>query len=283
MSFVALLILLFELAMVAADRSDSGSILPTPGGRKYFLIGMNKAGTTSFHDLCEQNNLRADHNDRWWYWDPDNATHREVYFSKYDCFSDGYEGHEYHHRHTGKFPSPLTYPNVKALYRQYPDGIFFLNTRRLRDWMLSRFCGRDSGGLHVYTNGYEVSKEITSEIICDWVDRRNTLYTRVNDFFLSEGDISQLVVFSIDDTRALRPYFNRSTAMGHENKARHDNKAFDMKACFAAGRQAVEYVLRRCVQPLDHISLGVAPLRCTCSTLKDHPPELEHIDPLYRG
>eukprot|EP00808_Paulinella_micropora_P000015 g24685.t1 len=251
---------------------------------KYFLVGPNKAGTTSFHKLCEANHLRSDHNSRWWYWDPNKDEDVKEHFDKFDCFSDGYEGYKF--KGDPYDPKQLTFPNLEALYQRFPNAVFFLNTRSLREWLISRYCSRQDGMLYSLTIGYEEwvhNKLITSRVICDWIDRRSHLMHRANQFGREVlKNKSQLVVFDISDTSPLRPFFNRSTTMGHSNRVRMD-EWWDGKSCRRVAGPAVDWVLDRCVLPVDRVSRGVVPLLCTCPELPAGPFESEKVDAKFRG
>ena len=77
---------------------------------KIFVIGFNKTATTSIHKLFIKNNLLSQHNgDKW---DLDS----------YQCFSDNGD-----------------LRNFKELNETYENSIFILNTRKLKNWIISRF------------------------------------------------------------------------------------------------------------------------------------------------
>lgn len=79
---------------------------------KYFVIGYNKIGTCTFHNLFLKNNLKSQHT-KSEYWN----------ISKYDCFSDITSDHHI----------------WKELDKKYENTIFILNVRYMDKWLISRF------------------------------------------------------------------------------------------------------------------------------------------------
>ena len=79
---------------------------------KIFVIGSNKTGTTSFHNLFLKQGLKSQHDLIW-------------KLNDYQCFSDGiYDS-----------SANNIYKNCHATF---PNSLFILNTRPLSDWLYSR-------------------------------------------------------------------------------------------------------------------------------------------------
>ena len=76
---------------------------------KIFVIGFNKTATSTFQWLFQENGLRTQHFSKW---DVPN----------YTCFGDNGDKN-----------------NFKKLDENYPNSLFILNVRPLRDWLISRF------------------------------------------------------------------------------------------------------------------------------------------------
>lgn len=85
---------------------------------KVFCVGFNKTGTTTLHRLfADELGLRSAHNPRWTDW---SITRDTSNLDRFDAFSDG------------------GCPSVRDLDELYPDALFVLNTRPMRNWVLSR-------------------------------------------------------------------------------------------------------------------------------------------------
>ena len=76
---------------------------------KIFVIGFNKTATSTFQWLFKENGLPTQHVTKW---DVPN----------YTCFGDNGDAN-----------------NFKKLDENYPNSLFILNVRPLRDWLISRF------------------------------------------------------------------------------------------------------------------------------------------------
>ena len=76
---------------------------------KYFIIGFNKTGTNTLHQLFLKNNLKSQHSGKW-------------RLEQYQCFSDSEDIYRF-----------------EDLDKQYENSIFILNTRSLQKWIISRF------------------------------------------------------------------------------------------------------------------------------------------------
>jgi hypothetical protein len=132
--------------------------------RKIFVIGFNKTGTTSFHDLFLNEKIKSSHC----------VQPVLKMINKYDAFTDGvhYDFHEY--------------------YNKYPEGLFILNTRPIKKWLVSRFkhVYKDPTGFFKATNAWQ--RRIKSEaklwppnntITNYWIEEREYHYENVLRFF----------------------------------------------------------------------------------------------------
>ena len=135
---------------------------------KIFVIGFNKTGTTAIHKLFRINNLNSLHRIKW---DVEN----------YMCFSDG----------------PDRY-NFKKYYKQYPNSLFILNTRNLKDWVISRFKHA-----YAYTRLFSDPKfrnnwgyPATLEKAINFIQDRRSHYIDVLEFFKDKN--SKLIILNID-------------------------------------------------------------------------------------
>ena len=79
--------------------------------KKIFVIGFNKTGTTSFDDLFKNLGINSIH---------DTIPVMEI-IDKYDAFTDG------------------EHPNFSEYFEKYPDSLFILNTRPMKNWLISRY------------------------------------------------------------------------------------------------------------------------------------------------
>jgi hypothetical protein len=135
--------------------------------KKYFVIGFNKTATSTIHNLFLNNGLRSQHDSLW-------------DLLNYDCFSDG------KFSQIGEF---------SELYKQFYNSIFILNTRNLRNWIISRF----NHGYRGYINGNSDRNmyPYTEDKIIRWVEYYNNHYLSVLNFFKDDPD--KLIIVSIDD------------------------------------------------------------------------------------
>jgi len=125
---------------------------------KVFCIGFNKTGTTSLHRMFQQAGLRSYHNTDWWRWPADDERWRQ-----YDAYCDGW-------------PSESA---VRGLLRRFPSAKFILNTRRLDDWLLSRYQ-------HVERNkrsGKSEWLDNSDAAIARWIAARRHHHGKVRQMF----------------------------------------------------------------------------------------------------
>ena len=139
---------------------------------KYFVIGFNKAATTTMHELFLFNGLRSQHDNKW-------------DLEKYDCFSDN--------EHISIFSS---------LYVKYPDAKFILNIRNLRDWITSRvnhciiyktIYNSNKADEWIWKWSYPISE---SKILRDIIYRNNHIKSVLN--FFSEMP-NNLIIVDVDN------------------------------------------------------------------------------------
>ena len=85
--------------------------------RKIFCIGFNKTGTSSLHNFFKDCGLTSEHSSRWPFYS--HVMLGKYYFHK-QCYSDGEQC------------------NFARLEEKFPDSLFILNTRSVKDWLYSR-------------------------------------------------------------------------------------------------------------------------------------------------
>jgi hypothetical protein len=120
--------------------------------RKIFLIGFNKTGTSSFDSLFKILGINSIHNEF-------DIPVMEI-IDKYDAFTDG--GHY----------------NFSDYFNKYPDSLFILNTRPIKNWLISRY----KHAVHHNFNEcwcWPVSEKLTN----DWIKYREMHYKNVLEFF----------------------------------------------------------------------------------------------------
>jgi hypothetical protein len=130
---------------------------------KLFVIGFNKTGTSSLHELFQQSNI--------------NSCHTTIpvmdIIDVYDAFTDG------------------NHYNFNEYYYKYPSSLFILNTRPIGKWLISRYK-------HAANNNFEdswcwpISKGKTNF----WIKKREEHYKSILDFFIDKP--KQLLVVNIE-------------------------------------------------------------------------------------
>lgn len=136
---------------------------------KYFVIGFNKTATTSFHTLFLQNGIKSQHTE--YQWDTDT----------FDAFSDGGEDQNY-----------------LNLDQKYPDAVFILNTRRLDDWLMSRF---KHGIAHPFPTP-NWAYPPTHKLCIHWINRREHYYKTLLNYFKERPH--KLIIVCIDKVNWIR-------------------------------------------------------------------------------
>jgi hypothetical protein len=132
---------------------------------KIFVIGFNKTGTSSFHELFIQSGI--------------NSTHTTIpvmnIINDFDAFTDGthYES------------------RFKEYYYKYPSSLFILNTRPIGNWLISRYK-------HAKTKNFEDSWcwPISEEKTNNWIKDREHHYKKIFEFFLDKP--KQLLIVNIE-------------------------------------------------------------------------------------
>ena len=129
--------------------------------KKIFVIGFGKTATMSFHQLFEDNGLKSQHAGQW---DLD----------KYDCFSDSIKA------------------ETIVKWKGVEDAWFILNTRPLRDWLISRYkMGDRQPDKHHYCWPPSVGRTIR------WINWRNKYHLDVLNFFLDKPN--KLILVNINN------------------------------------------------------------------------------------
>lgn len=129
---------------------------------KYFVIGYNKTGTTTFHYLFHINGFRSQH-----------SIGKKWDLDSYDCFSDNGQMNKF-----------------QDLDSKFPNAIFILNTRKLRSWLISRFMhGQKMKTSWAYP---------PSVMLClKWILERDIYYNKILGHF--KNNPKKLIIVSIDE------------------------------------------------------------------------------------
>ena len=142
---------------------------------KIFFVGSNKTGTTSVHRTFNKYDISSIHDARWVSrsWDCD-----EEYFQRATVFSDG-----------------IRVANLSWLDQTF-DAFFILNTRNVRDWVVSAWNHRRRRTNRSPNEYYEPEKERLIQRILN----RNIHHKEVLDYFIDRDNFMILnVVDSADD------------------------------------------------------------------------------------
>jgi hypothetical protein len=140
---------------------------------KYFVIGFNKTATITIHNLFLLNGIKSQHDNDW-------------NLDKYDAFSDNRDLSVY-----------------RELTIKYPDAIFILNIRNIKEWILSRV---NHGIIYKRICGTDISREwewkwaypMSESKILDKIEIRNTHIQSVLNHFKSRNMMKQLVVLDVN-------------------------------------------------------------------------------------
>lgn len=128
------------------------------GQPKVFAIGFNKTATTSLTSILQQFGLKTLHHGTWHHWIRDKKFSN---FSRYDAFTDGQQ------------------KDFRLLDNLYPGSKFILNTRPLKDWLISRWC-------HVQVNKTTNRSRWQNndpEHVAAWALERDDYHMDVLDYF----------------------------------------------------------------------------------------------------
>ena len=97
--------------------------------QKIFFLGLNKNATTSFYRFFEKNGYKCEDSATWW------CYHTKEEFKDYEVFTDGYEKK---YRDKGDNRMFTCWPNIQFLNQTFPNSYYILQTRPMKDWLLSR-------------------------------------------------------------------------------------------------------------------------------------------------
>jgi len=147
--------------------------------KKIFVIGFNKTGTSSIHHLFLSRGIRSVHT-------VENVLN---IIDQYEAFTDG------DHFHFDQY------------YEKYPESVFILNTRPLKNWLISRY---KHAKFHQFQPCWcwPVSIQKTNQ----WIEYRDLHYSRIFSFFQDKP--SQLFIVNIERDgweNALLTFLNMST------------------------------------------------------------------------
>ena len=119
---------------------------------KYFIIGFNKCGTSTFHNIFIENGIKSTHSTKW-----------HLVLDEYDAFSDNGDLNDY-----------------KKLLNLFPNENFILNTRNLKSWLISRFC---HGWTKANPKTAPWSNPVSIETCKSWATSRKKYHQEVEDYF----------------------------------------------------------------------------------------------------
>lgn len=123
--------------------------------QKIFVIGFNKTGTTSIHDAFKSVGINSYH-----------GVEKVLdLVSVYDAFTDG------------------EHFNFKEYYDIHPNGLFILNTRPLKKWLVSRYKHAE---YHKFKKCW--CWPITDAKTNKWINERESHFSNVLSFFKDKKD-----------------------------------------------------------------------------------------------
>jgi hypothetical protein len=96
--------------------------------QKIFFLGLNKNATTTFYHFFNKNGYKCEDSTIWW------GYQTKEQFGDREVFTDGYEKK---YRNTDE-PIFTAWPYIKFLNRTFPNSYYILQTRPMKDWLLSR-------------------------------------------------------------------------------------------------------------------------------------------------
>lgn len=147
---------------------------------KIFAIGMNKAGTTSLHQLFVDFGYHSYHGVRW------RSGANKLLLNGFQCFSDG--------------PPD----DFKALDREFPDSLFILNVRDFESWALSRLMHIARDKLKRPGEVFPVDWDVTETSINLWLNQRDRHHAEVLRYFAKRPDDLLVVNFIRDPDAAAK-------------------------------------------------------------------------------
>lgn len=138
--------------------------------QKIFVIGFNKCGTTSMDALFKKCKINASHKGF--------KTDALQLASKYDAITDG------------------VHLNFQRYYDKYPNALFILNTRPLKNWLISRYkhhINRIQNFKTYKSWCWPPSIERTN----NWIKTREQHYKNVKQFFRDKP--KQFLIVNIEN------------------------------------------------------------------------------------
>ena len=200
-----------------ADEGDRGH-------PKVFCVGFNKTGTVTLDKIFrDQLSYRSAHKPRWTDW---SITKDRQRLDRFDVFSDG------------------GCASIENLDELYPEALFILNTRPLKDWVLSRHKSVErsrmaaSWILTMYVPLGFVARLINRWVLDNsdralvrWIRIRNSYHEHVIHYF--EERTEKLLVLNIKDAdfaARLARFLGteRSIAPTQANRNGHGSKTWTM-------------------------------------------------------
>ena len=97
--------------------------------QKIFFLGLNKNATTTFSKFFQKNDYMCEDSTKWW------CYHTKEEFRDLEVFTDGYEK-KYRNNDDKKIFT--CWPNLHFLNQIFPNSYYILQTRPMKDWLLSR-------------------------------------------------------------------------------------------------------------------------------------------------
>tara|TARA_R100000030_G_scaffold100524_1_gene93767 strand:+ start:591 stop:1247 length:657 start_codon:yes stop_codon:yes gene_type:complete len=97
--------------------------------QKIFFIGLNKTATTTFYRFFQKNGYECEDSPMWWRY------HTKEEFENNEVFTDGYDKVARHEDGNEMFDC---WPNIRFLNQTFPNSYYILQTRPMKDWLISR-------------------------------------------------------------------------------------------------------------------------------------------------
>ena len=167
---------------------------------KIFCIGFNKTGTTSLHNFFKSCGLKSTHNTEWCHYSF--IKNGQEYFVN-QCYSDGEQS------------------NFIQLERWFPDSLFLLNTRDVKQWLYSRVKhvmrhneNINLGSLLLKKKYGKMAKDFysnESNAIRKWVIERELYHKQVRTHFNNNSRFIEVdVTKAVHWTENLTSFFDRN-------------------------------------------------------------------------
>lgn len=148
--------------------------------QKIFFLGLNKNATTSFYSFFQKNGYLCEDSTNWWCY----RTKEE--FRGREVFTDGYEK-KYRNKDGNKIFT--CWPNIRFLNETFPNSYYILQTRPMKDWLLSRQLKYASGPNDNRKSENEILRSIHEDYIIRlyWHEKvkfyAHTLFEQTNSQF----------------------------------------------------------------------------------------------------